>query len=356
MATQAPNSGWVPPPIRNQLYNSDGTMTRAWVDWFNTHAMTIQGTHAQRLNISAKANQNLYALYYESDRSVLYTSINGIWQYVAGMMIGQVPPVDLGLNDNGFLFLNTQFPGGGVNLLCDGDSLTAGYYTANHATDSYPSQLAVLLNTANLANEGVAGATSTNVLSHAIPAVMAGVSNFYLLWIGTNDLLLSTSLATLEGNVSTRIAAVVAAGYTPILFTLPHTAYTGSPTPPSNYDSQRLLYNTWLKANFLNVVDLAADPRLQTPTDTTIYSDGLHMTTLGYSYVAQDAENVLISNFSSSAMSYWNGYVWVPITGGRSTLIVPGAYATGLKLTGGGNNGSVNINSFGQITAITPAS
>jgi hypothetical protein len=33
-----------------------------------------------------------------------------------------------------------------------------------------------------------------------------------------------------------------------------------------------------------------------------------------------------------------------------------GTYTTGLKLTGGGNNGSITIDAQGRITAITPAS
>lgn len=36
--------------------------------------------------------------------------------------------------------------------------------------------------------------------------------------------------------------------------------------------------------------------------------------------------------------------------------VTPGTYVTGLKLTGGGNNGSITIGADGRITAITPAS
>ena len=41
---------------------------------------------------------------------------------------------------------------------------------------------------------------------------------------------------------------------------------------------------------------------------------------------------------------------------GQSTGVKAGTYVTGLKLTGGGNNGSITIDGNGRITAITPAS
>lgn len=148
MATQPPNSGWVPPPFRTQMYNSDGSMSRAWVDWFNTHGNIIQGTHAQRLDISAKTNQNLYALYYESDRSVIYTAINGVWVYVAGMMIGATDamPADLGVNDVGFLFFDTTL---GVQSYWDGtgwEPITAPAVTPG-ASATYPATVAALAGT-----------------------------------------------------------------------------------------------------------------------------------------------------------------------------------------------------------------
>ncbi len=40
---------------------------------------------------------------------------------------------------------------------------------------------------------------------------------------------------------------------------------------------------------------------------------------------------------------------------GAQTGVVAGTYVVGLKLTGGGQNGSITVNAQGLITAITPA-
>lgn len=65
----------------------------------------IVGTHAQRAGF--QANQYPNALYYETDRTVTYQSIDGAWVYVSGVCEVEYPQfqaiTDLGENDKGFI-------------------------------------------------------------------------------------------------------------------------------------------------------------------------------------------------------------------------------------------------------------
>lgn len=66
----------------------------------------IADTHANKVKYPASSYPNGW--YYETDRTVLYASINTQWKYVAGTMYGTLSPdtkpTDLGVLDTGFLF------------------------------------------------------------------------------------------------------------------------------------------------------------------------------------------------------------------------------------------------------------
>jgi hypothetical protein len=66
----------------------------------------IADTHANKIKYPAGSYPNGW--YYETDRTVLYASINTEWKYVAGTMYGTLAPdtkpTDLGVLDTGFLF------------------------------------------------------------------------------------------------------------------------------------------------------------------------------------------------------------------------------------------------------------
>jgi hypothetical protein len=66
----------------------------------------IADTHARKVMYPATSYPNGW--YYETDRTVLYASINTDWKYVAGTMFGTLAPdtkpTDLGVLDTGFLF------------------------------------------------------------------------------------------------------------------------------------------------------------------------------------------------------------------------------------------------------------
>lgn len=74
-------------------------------------AVTI-GTHAERLAVSPIQAGN-GAVWYETDRTVWYGVILGVWTYLSGTMQGtlapDLKPADLGIPDNKFVFYSTDF-------------------------------------------------------------------------------------------------------------------------------------------------------------------------------------------------------------------------------------------------------
>jgi hypothetical protein len=80
------------------------TTTAAEREW------VFVGTHAIRVGTSAAKDGSLF---YETDRTVLYVSVSGVWKYCAGAMAGTLSPdqkpTDLGADDVGFLFDSTDY-------------------------------------------------------------------------------------------------------------------------------------------------------------------------------------------------------------------------------------------------------
>ncbi len=104
---------------------------------------------------------------------------------------------------------------------------------------------------------------------------------------GESDLLQGAQAAEVAQRVKTYLAARRAAGFDVVVVpTIPPTTYM----TPAN-DQQRVLFNDLLRRSFRSLgidvlVDVAAIPELQEPTDTRWFSDGAHFTDEGSSLVA----------------------------------------------------------------------
>lgn len=96
-----------------QIVNTDGTVTRSGQLLLQQLQASdaLQGTHNGR---PAPGDAPDGALYVESDRTVLYSNINGAWHYIGGTMWGTINPdqrpTDLGVNDAGFDFRTVDQP------------------------------------------------------------------------------------------------------------------------------------------------------------------------------------------------------------------------------------------------------
>lgn len=97
----------------------------------------MSGLHADRSTIPA-GGLNLSRVYFETDRNALYTSINNVWTYMAGIMVAAAAsrPVDLATSDMYFFFLASDtltfsyWDGAAWNTVTSGSAQTTGTWTA----------------------------------------------------------------------------------------------------------------------------------------------------------------------------------------------------------------------------------
>lgn len=209
------------------------------------------------------------------------TDLASIEQYVAG---------SIGFSTPSF---------GSGSILTDGDSRTFGYQSTGGQT--YPAQLAAILGgSPMILNSGWSGIT-VQTISDNVARKYSEWNEFtgkvYVLWAGTNDLTtLGASAATVFSNLQSVYAAAKARGMHVVGCT-----EVGSST------GDKAGLNTLLKGAYsggtLNadvLVDLAADSRLQDPTNTTYFADNLHPTNAGYGVIASLFAPALQSFFSPS--------------------------------------------------------
>lgn len=188
-------------------------------------------------------------------------------------------------------------------IVCDGDSLTAGFDGATYIPNfSYPSQSVLNLGSNwQLVNIGVSGYQTSNILANVSSRVdslsnTALTKNILVLWIGTNDLLNSVAVATIESNIASYISGRQSAGFSVVICTLTPSQYASR---PGSYDANRLLLNTWINAGSSGanaVCDSGNNATLSDPTNTTYYNaDKLHLTRLGYKVVCGDVVTTVLT-------------------------------------------------------------
>lgn len=183
-------------------------------------------------------------------------------------------------------------------VVCDGDSLTYGEKTATPWSQSYPAQLAGQIN-ASVINLGIPGMRIDQLASVAawrVDGLLSQVPGRNVLVVlgGTNDLAQAATAATVESRLQSYCAARKAAGWTVAVQTI----MPAGGTTPAGFEVQRAIVNPWLRANWPSfadvLVDLAAEPRLQTTTNTTyFYSDGVHLSATGYGVIAELVRSAL---------------------------------------------------------------
>jgi lysophospholipase L1-like esterase len=196
-------------------------------------------------------------------------------------------------------FLGLQNGGNNPNvkpilLIFIGDSNTYGF---QDTSTSYPKRLDDAYGSNYvIVNKGVNGNNSANILTRVVADVDSLFDTevysdcYAFLLIGTNDGSQGVPLETTVGNIETFITGRQAKGINVGLLTY--------------FCSNRTEYQPFLDAlnprikalatqyNTL-IVDAAAESVLANPNDGKYFKDGLHLTPLGYSYVARDVKTVL---------------------------------------------------------------
>jgi lysophospholipase L1-like esterase len=195
-------------------------------------------------------------------------------------------------------------------IIFDGDSLTAGYNSSGHG--NYPSAtMAALSGVYAWSNIGVGGRLLSTILTNAptyadgLWGNYVGSKKVYVLWAGTNDYQASASGATVYANTVSRCNAAKAAGATAVivLTCINRGTFTGAMTTQQTVgngdlraDSPTLVSGVvYTGASYCNyLVDVQAEPNLQTTTNTTYFaSDTIHLTNAGYAIVAADMKTAL---------------------------------------------------------------
>lgn len=172
---------------------------------------------------------------------------------------------------------------GTKNVLCDGNSLTAGV-----GETEWPEQLATSLGAGYNVTNQARGSFTTGMMN--IDAEERVDDNFdpdaekniLVFWEGSNDLFFNgTELAT-ERRMRDYILRRKAKGWYVINCTI---IPRNGVSTPAGFDTLRLAVNTWINAGSSGahaIADLAAVANLSDPNDTTYFNaDKVHLTTAG---------------------------------------------------------------------------
>ncbi len=174
-----------------------------------------------------------------------------------------------------------------LTFLIEGNSMSTGLHAtiAPLLTTEYGSGY---FNTTNFATSGQATDTMlADLATGVIPAIVTG-KTVCSIWTIVNDLYLSNITArNAVNNLWSWCDQVNAAGGKVIVVT--PTPRTNSGTPV-DYESRRQTALGFIRTEWqdhcIAVFDVAADARFNDSTNTTYYTDGVHMTTLGYNIVS----------------------------------------------------------------------
>lgn len=181
--------------------------------------------------------------------------------------------------------------------IMEGDSITVGFgLPSDTATNTWPSQWERLKATApKWVHRATTGTQLTTMLGQAateIDPYVAQNSQYTqqvaVLFAGSNDISNARTDAQIEADLQTWCTGRRSAGFDIIaVFTiLPSGSFNGT------MEAYRVAYNNWLRANYATyadiLIDVAADSRLSTPTNTTYYqADATHPNATGLGVIAE---------------------------------------------------------------------
>ncbi len=191
-----------------------------------------------------------------------------------------------------------------LNLIFEGDSLSAGYNLPND--DSYPSQLAAQFSNDIESNVSSAGDWISSMLNEAVTQVdplysPIAYKNICVLWGGCNDFRTKTPKDTVEtvyNNIVSYCQARKAVGWQVIVLTLAPDVNGGF----TGYEAFRLELNAFIRENYATFADALADVgndaiigQIANMPNETYWIDYIHMTAAGYAIVADYVKTAIDS-------------------------------------------------------------
>jgi hypothetical protein len=187
-------------------------------------------------------------------------------------------------------------------VMYDGNSIMAGHLATAEAYN-IAGRVLTALPGHEYGNNGVSGQTGATIVAHqwarTLPAFDAAhPKNVAVYWgEGFNELATDIGGYTAYRHMVDACLAAKARGFTVLVATvLNATSLTGV------RETARLLQNSLTRANYHTFADALADvaqvTAMQTPSDTSLYPDGLHPSDAGYAYLANDATYGFIANIT----------------------------------------------------------
>lgn len=196
------------------------------------------------------------------------------------------------------------------SIVFEGDSITAGVLVT--VAQTFPVLLGKrTLASWNIRNGAVSGSTTTTITQSSRPAnnlafLAESSTKALALWIGTNDLSLTTDTpAVVFGRLTTYINARKAEGFNKIALYTTMPINAADPTlaalsGTATHETRRLVYNQLIRdsvGTLANaVVDVGAHPILgnvANTTNPTWFPDGIHLSAAAYEIVANLSTPVL---------------------------------------------------------------
>lgn len=194
----------------------------------------------------------------------------------------------------------------------DGNSMMAGQGGTPITT-----QIAASLSGWTIQNTAVGGVDTpnritnenTNIVAKAdlrrgkrVVALLEAMNDLYFWVLGTSST--TFNLQDVKDHYQTYCQNARNANFKVVVFTIPPRSNAPMTAPQiATYEAQRLLFNTWLRANYTNfadgICDVAADSRLGDAgceTNTTYYAgDNVHWNTTGYGVVTTLLTPIILS-------------------------------------------------------------
>jgi len=169
-----------------------------------------------------------------------------------------------------------------INIVFDGDSHT----NLNIYPPLLVQELRDLEYVVSYSTIGVGGRTSTQMLANVQNVIDGHDSqvdlNLCIYWIGTNDIYYDVSNATTDSNLKAYYNAIKSQ------FTVMQIGTTDLIDDPTNKSQtlNQMFIDNWEGNYSDNFLNLLSDSRYQDYSNTDIFYDGVHMTTLGYTGVS----------------------------------------------------------------------
>lgn len=278
-------------------------------------SVILSGSASQRIlrnNGNSQTNASPYTLAttaggYIGASSVVTTEGNEIFAFV--VYGGELNSSDKALVDTGFKNTFHAMTPYTTRLICDGDSITAGFTTGAYLY-GYPRVISAALGkSVGLYNIAVPGQTMNTCYSNRVNVTnrydSAYAKNLNIIFAGTNDIDNKAS-GTIVGYGTTifnsytlpYIQAMQTAGFNKVFVgTAIARTWVGSAQDKIDKEAERLAYNQLIRdnaaANNYVVLDFAGLSQMSDSTNTTYFVDTVHPTRAGYNAMGTYAAAII---------------------------------------------------------------